>query len=145
MKISRSSGACQIEISTDRIDARVALAQHKLDAQILTDSTQYVPFQQGMLRSSGHIPEDGVIEWDVPYAHYQYEGVQYIDPKLGVSGVYTEGYGWWSHAGVTKEPTNKPLKYSEPGTGSHWFDTAKTEHMKDWERLVRDTIGGKDT
>lgn len=142
MDFKRLQGNLSIKVDTSRLDVLIPKAQRVLDMSILNDCTPYVPFSQGFLRSSGHIADAGLIEWSAPYAHYQYEGVQYIDPLLGVSGVYTEGYGWWSHKGVQKLPTDRPLHYQEPSATDHWFETAKQNHMQDWENAVKRVFKG---
>lgn len=60
------------------------------------------------------------ITYKSPYAHYQYIGKLYVDPKYEKGAFYSEDYGYWSRPGITKKPTQKDLKYHTPGTGSYW-------------------------
>jgi hypothetical protein len=120
-----------IHIDTKRFDGAIERAQNRLDEHVLGDCTEYVPFLGGQLRSSGHIVEPGIIEWNTPYAHYQYAGELYLTED-GRS--YAEKY-------EKKNPTGIPLHYNEPGTGDHWFERAKQEHGKQWIDLVKREVG----
>ena len=107
-------GSVHIELNLDRIAGNLDKAQAALNQQIVADSTPYIPFRQGTLRSQVRYPDGmsgGSIEWYAPYA------------------------GWWSPP--VKYPTGRKLQYHEPGTGAKWFETAKTEHLHDWEELVK--------
>lgn len=131
MRINRTVGCMQIHIDTNRIDSVIERAQNRLDERVLSDCGPYVPFLGGQLRSSGHIVEPGTIEWNTPYAHYQYTGELYLTED-GRS--YAEKY-------EKKNPTGRPLNYHEPGTGDHWFERAKQEHGQQWIDLVKREVG----
>ncbi len=51
------------------------------------------------------------IDYISPYAHYQYEGILYIDSDTGSS---------YAKKGHKKIPTSTKLKPHTPNTGSHW-------------------------
>ena len=81
MKISSSVGSVDIKIDTSRIDKNLEEAQKLLNMQIVADCEPLIPFQQGALRRSVNYPNGmcgGEIEWNTPYAHYQYEGELYL-------------------------------------------------------------------
>lgn len=112
-----------------------------LNMQVVADCDPLIPFRQGALRGSANYPEGiygGKIEWNTPYAHYQYMGEIYGPniPEYDADGNLT---GFWSPP--KKNPTGKPIKYHEPGTTDHWFEVAKGRHLKEWEKLVRDAAG----
>ncbi len=81
------------------------------------------PFVPGGVNS--HINQNVFIETDSitylsPSSHYQHIGKRYVDPKYGKGAFFSSDYGFWSRPGITKIPTNIPLEYHTPGTGSYW-------------------------
>jgi hypothetical protein len=97
-----------------RISAAVHKAQMKLDAQVLTDSNYYCPLKTGTLQKSGIINTvigSGAIVWKTPYAHRQYYGVNFDR---------------------SQDPN--------PNACAKWFEAAKARKMKQWEKLVNDTV-----
>lgn len=109
--------------------------------QVVADSEPYVPFSQGELRGSACFPEGvygGEIEYNTPYAHYQYMGEIY-GPNIPKKDADGNIIGWWSPP--VKSPTGRPLAYHTAGTGAHWFETAKQACGDDWIELVRRTAG----
>lgn len=121
-------GNVSISINTDRIDKNLKEAHRLLNMQVGADSNALVPFSQGALRSSMNFPQ-GIygdeIEWNTPYAHYQYVGDLYL----------TEDGRSWARKGEKKYPTGIPLKHRH-GT-SQWFEEAKRQHLDDWIALVK--------
>ena len=73
----------------------------------------------------------GEIEWNTPYAHYQYEGELYL----------TEDGRSFANKGEQKYPTGMPLHYHTPGTSDHWFERAKETHGQQWIDLVKREVG----
>ena len=84
------------------------------------------------------------ITYKSPYAHYQYIGKLYIDPKYKVGAFPIragkisfnpadgEIEGFVSRKGIPKISTNKDLSYkSHPGTGSYWDKKMWTSKKKD--------------
>lgn len=145
MKINTHVGSVDIKIDTSRIDRNIKEAQKLLNMQIVADCDQLIPFQQGALRNSVNYPEGiygGEIEWNTPYAHYQYEGEIY-GPNIPIKDSAGNVTGWFSPKGKKKNPTGMPITYHPEGTerGDHWFEKAKKQHKDDWVRLVRETIG----
>ena len=137
MILKETIGNVHIEIDDSRLMNNFSKAQTKLDMQVLADSNEYVPFQQGYLRSSGHIVEPGLIQWDGPYAHYQYIGEVY-GPSYPVKDNEGNIIGWWSPP--QKYPTGRDLQYKTPGTGAFWFEEAKDTHVNQWIELVRNEV-----
>ncbi len=141
MKIDSRVGSIHIKLDSKRIDKNLLEAQKKLNMQIVADCTPLVPFQQGALRGSVNYPQGiygGEIEWNTPYAHYQYMGEVYGPniPKYDSEGNLI---GWFSPP--KKYPTGRELQQHEPGTADHWFEVAKENHGKDWVQLVKNTVG----
>ena len=112
-----------------------------MNEQVVSDCEPLIPFQQGGLRNSVWYP-DGIfgesVEWNTPYAHYQYMGKVYGPniPKYDENGNLI---GFWSPP--KKDPTGRPIKYHQAGTTDHWFEDAKRKHLHEWEKLVKDTMG----
>ena len=131
-------GDVTISLDLDRPMRNIPQAQAKLGLQVLEDSNQYVPFQQGALRSSGRIEDDCVV-WGgavhgVRYAHYQYMGEVY-GPNIPRKDADGNIIGWYSPP--QKYPTGRDLQYHTPGTGAFWFEEAKEQHCKQWVDVVR--------
>lgn len=109
--------------------------------QVVADCDPLIPFQQGALRNSVNYPQGiygGEIEYNTPYAHYQYEGIVY-GPNIPIRDAGGNITGWYSPP--SKNPTGRPLTYHTAGTGDHWFEKAKAQHGDDWVRLVKRTAG----
>ena len=125
--INKTVGNVKLSLPIDVIEKDLKRAHGLLNMQIVADCTPLIPFQQGALRGSVSYPQGlqgDEIEWNTPYAHYQYVGDLYLTPD-GRS---------WAHRGEKKYPTGIPLKYRQGG--SHWFDNAKDEHLDDWIEVV---------
>lgn len=126
------------------LQRRLKRAQAKLNLQIVADSDPFTPFDQGGLRGSVRYPQGvagNLIEYDTPYAHYQWEGIVY-GPNIPIYDDSGNVTGWFSPPGKKKKPTGAVLQYHTKGTGDHWTDKAKEKHMKEWEQLVIDELLG---
>lgn len=102
-------------------------AQIWLDEKILDDCEPFVPFRTGMLVLSGQlgtVAGDGIVQWQIPYAKYQYYG------KVMV--------------GIPRRVTDRDLVYHGGGSrGSFWFERAKELWLDDWVKGVEERIGSK--
>ena len=141
MRIDRRVGSVDIKIDTKRIDNNIRTAQKLLNMQIVSDCDPLIPFQQGALRNSVNYPQGiygGEIEYNTPYAHYQYMGEVY-GPNIPIRDAEGNITGWFSPP--KKNPTGRPLQYHTAGTGDHWFEKAKEQHKQEWIDLVKRTAG----
>ena len=92
-------------------------AQMKLDQQVINDSNYYCPLraaQGGTLQKSAQINTvigSGLVVWRTPYARRQYYGVDFDHSKS-----------------------------ANPNACAKWFEAAKARKMKEWEKLVNDTV-----
>ena len=97
---------------------------------------KYVPYKEGDLRSTVDLNDPKYIVYEMPYAHYQYEGILYVDPDTGSS---------WAKKDATKIPTERKLVHHTPGTGPHWDErmwSAEKEYVvKAVQRFIN--RGGK--
>lgn len=142
MKINNHVGNVHIKFDTKRIDGNLKEAQAKLNMQIVADCEPYVPFQQGALRSSVRYPQGidgGEIEYNTPYAHYQYESEVY-SPNIPIKDAHGNITDWFSPPSVKKQPTGRKLQYHHPGTTGRWFEVAKEKKLDSWVKLVKETI-----
>lgn len=141
MKLNTHVGNVDIKIDTKRIDRNLKEAQKLLNEQIVADCDPLIPFRQGALRNSVNYPQGiygGEIEYNTPYAHYQYIGEVY-GPNIPINNAEGNITGWYSPP--KKQPEGRPLSYHAKGTGDHWFEKAKEQHGDDWIRLVKQTVG----
>ncbi|MFZ4452085.1 minor capsid protein [Salibacterium aidingense] len=87
--------------------------QKALDSQILKDSNNYVPMDEENLMKSGirnTNPGEGQVIWDTSYAKRLYHNPQYNFSK-------------------DRNPQAQGL----------WFEAAKSNHLKDWEKILSRT------
>lgn len=92
-----------------KIDKRVDKAQFLLDQQVIKDSNLYCPEDTGDLQDSALIGQQlGLVVWDSIYARRQY----YED--------------------------NNKARDKNPRASMKWFEVAKAENIKEWEKLTND-------
>ncbi len=124
--------------SGKRLERNLKLAQWRLDTQIMQDMIPFMPQQTGAFvnitqaQSSAMAGTGKVCAGTAPMGRFLYEGKVMVDPETGSP---------WARAGAKKVVTDRPLTYSNPMATPHWFETAKDLHLKDWEKLVADTMG----
>lgn len=143
MRIRQHIGNVDIQLNTDRIDRNLKEAQKLLNMQVVEDCDPLIPFQQGALRNSVNYPQGiygGEIEYNTPYAHYQYQSVVY-SPNIPIKDSEGNITGWFSPPGQKKQPTGRTLQYHTPGTTGKWFEVAKERNLQSWVRLVKETAG----
>ncbi len=97
----------------------------------------YTPHRDGFLERNIDL-KPFTITYKMPYSHYMYYGVPYVDPLYGVSGFTNDGgVTWFSRPGVAKVPdTSKRFNYSKDPNQfatDHWDQKAaqagKTEQL----------------
>ncbi len=97
-----------------------------------------------MLRDSGYTATEigsGEIVWNVPQAHYLYEGILYVDPKTGKGAFFSPDYGFWSRPGVQKVPSDRELEYHGGGLrGKRWAERMWADRGEDIIREVEVVI-----
>lgn len=117
-------------------------AAHKYFAERCKDhmNANYVPEKDKNLINTSFVSSTCEIVYPQPYAHYQYVGKLYVDPKTKKGAFYSEDYGFWSRKGITKEPTNTDLNYTKAGTGSYWDKKMISADIKNIENEVREYV-----
>ena len=82
-----------------------------LAEELLGDTKQYVPEESGDLKNSGHVtdvePTRAVLEWSVRYAQRVYN-----------------------------MPGSSIKKVINPSATHHWFETAKSAHLEEWQHFA---------
>ena len=75
----------------------------------------------------------GEVNINVPYAHYQYEGELYVDPKYGIGAFHDPQSGrYWSRRGIKKIPSGKKLNYhGGANRGDHFIERTINVHYDD--------------
>lgn len=108
----------------------------------------YVPADNLVLAQGIEITADenkGEIHYVSPYAHYQWEGELYVDPKTG-KGAFYDGEQFWSRPDVAKVPSGKPLHYSDfrhPLATSHWEEAMMTARKDDLVKSLDNYLKGR--
>jgi hypothetical protein len=106
----------------------------------------YVPANNLILARSARVSAtetSGEVEYNVPYAHYQYEGELYVDPITG-KGAFTNGERFWSRPGVAKVPSGRKLHYNtakHPLATDHWDKAAAVAEGDTMTREIEAFIG----
>ena len=99
----------------------------KLDEEVAVRCRPYVPRKDGFLEQSGtsSFPSIGFVQWDMPYAKYQY-------------------YGYLMKGKKSKILTNIPLKSRGGGLrGSRWFERMKIDCIGAIVQTLATLAGGK--
>lgn len=124
-------------------DKQTMLQIHNLYAKFLNP---YVPMDEGILSQNLTITPD-YVQYNVPYAHYMYEGVVY-GPNIPIeeNGVIV---GYWSKPGVAKHPTGKNINYSHEKhslASRHWDKKAMDDKgevfIKDVAEILKKKLSG---
>ena len=149
LNITEKQNGAAIDISFARMGKRVDIAQDALDDQVWSDMQKYMPIDTGNLIQQTSIlnaSTRGEVYTYPPYSdygHYQYEGIQYVDPKYGVAGFYDEKNDrYFSRKGVTKVKSDNPLFYSNPLAEAHWDEKAYYSHFKQWVKVAKRALKG---
>ena len=109
IKTDRAAWKSLIEGASDR--AAAALAE-----QMMSDSLNKIPKQEGTLRDSGRI-----------------EKTQEGERELVWDNVYA-GYQWY---GMRKDGSHVVKKYTTSGTGKMWVEQARSENNEKWVQVAQ--------
>lgn len=106
----------------------------------------YVPAKNLILSQNTNVYVEnnhGVVEYNSPYAHYQWKGKLYVDPTTK-KGAFTNGEGlYWSRPGIAKVPSGRGLKYNtfcHPKATSHWDKAMMVERGDELARTYENYI-----
>ena len=102
----------------DKVEKASDFAAAALAEQMMNDSLDIIPKQEGTLRD-GFIekPETGRrdLVWDAPYALYQW-------------------YGMWP------DGSHQVRNYTTPGTDKMWVEQAKSQNGDKWGKVVQNAF-----
>lgn len=99
----------------------------------------YVPAKNLILAQNTRIvveDEHGVVEYNSPYAHYQYEGELYVSSVTGSP---------WASEGEHKIPTGKKLQqdpFRHPLATDHWDEAMMVARKRDLAQAYQDYLNG---
>lgn len=93
-------------------------AQMAIAEQMMSDSLELIPKEEGTLRATGRIESDA-------------EGV-----FLSWSGVYA-AYQWY---GMRVDGTHVVRNYTTPGTGKMWVEEARAQNSAKWQRVAQNAF-----
>ncbi len=121
----------EINIDMTRFKWNLAKAQQNLAYQIISDTQDYVPFQQGILSNSAHTEnDDSEIVYNTPYARFLYMGKLMLDDR-GSS---------WALQNTRKHVVNKDLEFSKEAhskAGAKWYERSKEDNLQNWIKTVK--------
>lgn len=110
--------------------------QKKIDSTFMNYLDKYMPQDTNIMISNMYSNTkvgSGMININVPYAHYQHEGVLYVDPKYNIGAFHDPQSGrYWSRPGIKKIPSDKRLNYSGGANrGDHFVERMLADHFQD--------------
>ena len=132
----------ELDVDLSRFDKQYGEAQWLLDNMVMTSMEPYMPKRTGTFINvtkamSASIAGSGtVVAAAPPFGRFLYEGKVMVDPETNSP---------WARKGAKKVVTDKDLVYDEsanPDVTSHWFETAKKNHLDEWLKDVKKTAGG---
>lgn len=110
--------------------------QRVIDSAFMGYLDKYMPMDSNQMITSMYISTkvgSGEININTPYAHYQHEGVKYIDPKYKIGAFHDPISGrYWSRPGIKKVPSNEKLNYHGGALrGDHFVERMLADHFED--------------
>lgn len=110
--------------------------QKVIDSSFMGYMDKYMPMASGQMITNMYNSTkvgSGEINVNVPHAHYQLEGVKYIDPQTGKGAFYDPVSGrYWSRQGVKKVPSDEKLNYHGGALrGDHFVERMLADHFED--------------
>lgn len=110
--------------------------QKKIDSIFMNYLDKYMPQDTNTMISNMYSSTkvgSGIININVPYAHYQHEGILYVDPKYNIGAFHDPRSGrYWSRPGVKKISTDRRLNYSGGANrGDHFVERMIADHFQD--------------
>lgn len=101
-----------------------------------------MPIDSEMMILNTRNPEGGLVTVEVPYAHYQNEGILYVDPVYDKGAFHDPISGrFWSRPNVSKVPSNRPLNYhGGANRGAHFVERTISENEKDISKIAQEEV-----
>lgn len=132
----------ELEVDLSRFDKQYGEAQYELDSAVMLSMEKYMPKRDGVFINvtksmSASIAGSGtVVAAAPPFGRFLYEGKVMVDPETNSP---------WARKGARKVVTDKNLNYDKslnPDVTDHWFDAAKKNHLEEWLKKAKETVGG---
>lgn len=96
-----------------------------------------MPKQEGIMMQNTRNRAGGLVTVEVPYAHYQNEGILYVMDN-GKGAYYSDTYGFWSKPHAKKHPSGRELNYhGGPDRGAHFVERTLNENFDDILRAAQ--------
>lgn len=99
---------------------------------------KYVPYREGNLSGRVDLSNPKYIIYEMPYAHYMYEGKMMVDAETGSS---------WARKGTRKVYNGKDLHYNTPAgheyAGPYWDRRMVSAEIDEVIKEVQESIGGR--
>lgn len=128
------NGNIKVEINLSKFKDKLSKAQRDLAYQIIADTQDYVPFNQGILSNSAHTEnENQEIVYNTPYARYLYMGKLMLDSRGSA----------WAKKHTKKHVVNKDLTYSKEHhskAGAKWYERSKEDNLENWINTVKKAV-----
>ena len=118
------------------------LTQKAIDNTFIHHMRLKMPQDSGMMITNTRSPEGGIVKVEVPYAHYQNEGIKYVDPDYGIGAFHDPLSGrFWSRPQVKKIPSGTPLNYhGGANRGAHFVERTASENFEDILKAGQEVI-----
>lgn len=108
--------------------------QQVVDASFIHYMRLKMPEDSGTMIANTRHKEPGYVTVETPYAHYQNEGILYVNPEHNVPGfpLFNDGVivDYIGYRGK-RVPSDKELKHSNPNRGAHFVERTISENFED--------------
>ena len=110
--------------------------QKVIDSAFMGYVDDYIPMDSGQMITAMYNSTkigSGEININVPYAHYQHEGIKYVDPKYKIGAFHDPVSGrYWSRSRIKKVKSEEKLNYhGGANRGDHFVERMLADHFKD--------------
>lgn len=113
--------------------------QKILDNKLVDYLREYEPVDTTLLQTNTRVQTPGRIVVAAPYAHYQNEGIIYVDPKTKKGAFYDPISGrYWSRPNIKKIPSNRKFKTYGASRGPHFVERTLNERKQDLLRDIKE-------
>lgn len=123
----------KVEIDVNKLKRTLSETSEQVAAalaeQVLSDSTQFVPYSAGSVQSAGALRESGRIDKGTE------TGVRYL--------IWDTVYALYQWFGVRADGSHVVQHYTTAGTGKEWVYMAEKAFGKDWTALSQRIVKGR--
>lgn len=118
------------------------IVQKTIDQQFIHFMRLKMPLDSGVLMANTRSPRGGLVQVQTPYAHYQNEGILYVDSITGKGAFHDPISGrFWSRPNTKKIASNRKLTYhGGPNRGAHFVERTITENQDDIAKSAQEVL-----